>query len=114
MSKGSRIKSKGKRPNAPGEWYQLVELFDPEEGVFPATPEGLPPVVVQGKLSDVPIVQLPVTATAAQARRVSEVIEEACGVLPIVITNNVRLLKMRRVSEKQAKGMLEDAKLQVS
>jgi len=110
MSKGSRIKNKGKRPSAPGEWYQFVEQFDPEVGIVPARPEGLPPVVVQGKLSDIPVVKVPVTATAAQAQRISGVIEEACGVAPIVITSNVMLLKLRRVSEKQAKGLLQSAK----
>jgi NCAIR mutase (PurE)-related protein len=106
-----KIKQKNsKRPSAPGDWFQLVELFDPEAGIAAATPEGLPPTVVSGKLNGIPVVHVPTTVTAGQAQRISDVVQEVCGRVPLVITNNVKLLKLRQLSERQAQGIMRDAK----
>jgi hypothetical protein len=98
------------KTTTPGTWHQLVELFDPEEGIAPATVDDMPPMVVNGKLEDVPVITVPTSATAGQVRRIAEAVEEAIGKAPLVVTNNVKLLKLRPLSDKQARGIMDDAK----
>lgn len=64
------------------------------------------PVVVSGKLADVLVVQVPTSASRSQIERVSKAIEEIVGKPPIVTTNNVTMLKLRRITENEAKRIL--------
>lgn len=101
---------KKRAPEVPGQWYQLVDYFDPEMGVVAATPKDLPPVVLEGKIEDVPVIKVPVTVTQSQAARISAVVEEIVGHAPLVITSNVELCKLRPLSKQQADGLMRLAK----
>lgn len=92
-----------------GEWHVLESTFSREDGLEPASVDGVP-VLVPGKIGDVPVVQIPASATPEMFERISKAITEAIGVEPFIITSNVQLLKFRRVDDRTAKNMMRAAR----
>jgi hypothetical protein len=95
------------------EWHLLEGFFTREDGMEPASIDGVP-VLIPGKLGEVPVIQIPASATPDVFDRISKAVIEAAGVEPFIITSNVQILRFKRISEKKAKAMMAKTKEQLS
>lgn len=106
MGKGSKTKTK--KRGAFTSWFRLESFFGPNEGITPAVVEGMP-VFIPGKLFELPVIQVPMSVDPDRVEEIARVVQEATGKEPLVITSNVRLLKLVRVGEAEAQRMMKEA-----
>lgn len=95
------------------EWHLLEGFFTREDGMEPASIDGVP-VLIPGKLGDVPVIQIPASATPDVFDRISKAVIEAAGVEPFIITSNVQILRFKRITDKAAKALMAKTKEQLS
>jgi hypothetical protein len=87
----------GKKPQ---EWYALEELFTEGLGIQPANLEAdgsKVPIFIPGKLKDIPVVMVPMSASDGQIDAISKMIQEVLGRAAIIITSNVRFLRLVQI-----------------
>lgn len=90
-----------------GEEFHVLEGWFGREGTFePSVVDGTV-VIVPGCLGDIPVIQLPASASAEDYERVSRVIQEVTNIVPLVVTPNVSIMKMRRVSGQEAARLVQ-------
>lgn len=65
------------------------------------------PFRVKGVIGNAVHVEVPPTVTSAQAERLSKIVEDATGHPPIVMTNNARFIKLRRLTPQEAHAMAD-------
>lgn len=87
------------------EWHILKAWFTREDGMEPASVDGVP-VLIPGKLGDVPVIQIPASATPEVFDRISKAVIEACGVEPFIITSNVQVLRFEKITDREAKALM--------
>lgn len=68
--------------------------------------EGMP-VLVPGRLGDVPVIQLPASATHEQMDAISKAVTEVLGVEPFVTTTNVVFYRFERMSDEKAQAEMQ-------
>jgi hypothetical protein len=90
-------------------WHLLDAYFSREDGIEPASIDGVP-VLVPGKLGDVPVIQVPASATPEMLDRISKAVIEACSMEPFIITSNVQLLRFKKIDERTAMNMMAKTK----
>lgn len=87
------------------EWHLLEAWFTREDGMEPASVDGVP-VLIPGKLGDVPVIQIPASATPDVFDRISKAVTEAADVEPFIITSNVQILRFKKITDREAKALM--------
>lgn len=90
-------------------WHRLDGYVLDDGGFLPGMVNGVP-VFVQGKLNDIPVIQVPMAASPDQINEIAKAFHGASGVSPFVITSNVKLLKLVAVTENEAMVAIIKAK----
>lgn len=93
----------------PDRWHLLESWFTRDGEMEAASVDGVP-VLIPGKLGDVPVIQIPASATPDVFERISKAVTEACGIEPFIVTSNVQILRMRSIDEKRAKAIMRDVR----
>jgi hypothetical protein len=94
-------------------WHLLQEFFSHEDGLEPAGIDGIP-VLIKGRLRDVPVIQVPASCQPEFFDRISKAVTEACGVEPFILTSNVQMLRFKAVSDREALALMAEAKAKLS
>jgi hypothetical protein len=86
----------------------MDSLFSEDSGMEPALVDGVP-VVVLGKLEDAAVLQLPQSTPPEDFDRISRAFTEAAGEPPIVLTSNVRMVKLTKIDAQEAASIQRQA-----
>lgn len=102
-----------KRREQSTSYFRFVSYFDQRGVLEPTKVEGVP-ILVPGKIGDVPVVQLPGIASPEHVARISKAIHEACGIAPIVTSTNVLILRLEKISDAEAHAQIKKHREQLA
>jgi hypothetical protein len=83
-------------------WHRLENFFTSDSGVQPTAIDGVP-VFVPGAIRNVVVVQVPMTASPSQIESIAAAIKRTIGQEPIVVTTNVKFLRLVPVDESEVR-----------
>lgn len=107
--KGKPVK-KAKPASTTREWHRLDFQFIEGGGIQPAVIDGVP-IFIPGKLATLPVIQVPMSASPDQILAIAKTAKGIVGREPLVVTTNVKLLKLVPVTEEWVHAFLESQKL---